>query len=395
MSSQQRYRVAISGSYGGLNLGDEAILHVIIAQLRRAMPVEITVFSRDAEDTRRRHRVEHVTQAGSLSRSETHALVASFDLLILGGGGILYDADAEMYLREVLIAHEVGTLVMVYAVSAGPLRDPHVRAIVREALDGAGVITVRDRHSQHLLDDLGVTQAIELTADPAVLLEPEPLTLDAILRAEALDPSTRLIGLSVREPGPAAPDLDIEHYYRLVANAADFMVDRLDAEVVLFPLERRAVDVQHSHGVVAQMHHAQRATVLKGDYTPGQLVSLLSHFEFAMGMRLHFLIFSALARVPFVALPYASKVSGFLQELQLQAPPGAEVSAGQLIAAIDRAWDLRDELRAHVAQALPQLQARAIANNEHAVALLRGAHASLDGEVRARAPGAADPKEAR
>jgi hypothetical protein len=49
-------------------------------------------------------------------------------------------------------------------------------------------------------------------------------------------------------------------------------------------------------------------------------------------MRLHFLIFSALAGVPFVGLPYATKVSGFLEELRLQAPALEHVSAGQLIA---------------------------------------------------------------
>ncbi len=46
--SKEAIRVGISGSYGGLNLGDEAILHTIIAQLRRDLNVEITVFSRNA-----------------------------------------------------------------------------------------------------------------------------------------------------------------------------------------------------------------------------------------------------------------------------------------------------------------------------------------------------------
>jgi polysaccharide pyruvyl transferase WcaK-like protein len=38
-------KIGISGSYGGLNLGDEAILQSIITQLRRDLSeVEITVF---------------------------------------------------------------------------------------------------------------------------------------------------------------------------------------------------------------------------------------------------------------------------------------------------------------------------------------------------------------
>jgi hypothetical protein len=47
-----------------------------------------------------------------------------------------------------------------------------------------------------------------------MLLEPDSLTLEEILRAEAIDPGSRLIGFSVREPAPAAPRLDVEHYHR-------------------------------------------------------------------------------------------------------------------------------------------------------------------------------------
>ncbi len=363
-------RVGISGSYGGLNLGDEAILKAMIAQLRRALPVEITVFSRDAEDTRRRHEVEHAVPTRELSRREAMEIVRGLDLLILGGGGILYDAEAEIYLREVTLAHEVGTPVMVYAVSAGPLTEQSIRSKVRDALNQTAVITVRDRQSIQLFEEIGVTRDIRLTADPAVLSEPEPLSEDEIVRFESFDPRARLIGLSVRELGPAAPDLDVEHYHRLVANAADFLIDRLDAEVVFFPLERRRFDVQHSHGVIARMSHAQRASVLKRDYTPGQLISLLGRFQFAVGMRLHFLVFAALAGIPMVGLPYATKVTGFLEGMRIEAIGLGHVSAGQLIARIDRAWSTRDELRGRIREALDELKQRALENNKLALGLL-------------------------
>jgi len=35
MTAKTPYRIGITGSYGGLNLGDEAILQSIIAELRR------------------------------------------------------------------------------------------------------------------------------------------------------------------------------------------------------------------------------------------------------------------------------------------------------------------------------------------------------------------------
>ncbi|KJS31742.1 MAG: polysaccharide pyruvyl transferase [Desulfatitalea sp. BRH_c12] len=363
-------KIGISGSYGGINLGDEAILTSIIMQIRRSLPAEITVFSRNAEHTLRSHAVEHTVQSRERSRRETIEVLKQLDLLILGGGGIFYDAEAEVYLREVLLAHEVGVPVMIYAVSAGPLASRSVREKVRDALNQVAVITVRDRQSLHLFDEIGVQQEVLLTADPAVLLEAEPINQDDLQRTEAFDLQGRLIGLSVRELGPAAPDIDIAHYHRLVANAADFLIDRFDTEVVFFPLELRSFDVQHSHGVVAQMRHAQRATVLKGEYTPGQYISLLKYFEFAVGMRLHFLIFSALANIPFMGLPYATKITGFLEELRLEALGLENISAGMFIAHIDRAWGSRKELRAHIDAALQEMKARARMNNEAVLRLL-------------------------
>src|SRR5205807_985242 len=181
----------------------------------------------DADDTKRRHKVERAVPVRKLSRSEVVPEVERLDLLLFGGGGILYDADARTYLREVLVAKEHGVPVMLYAVGAGPLADPNVQ------------------------------------------------------------------------------------------------------------MARSVLGSQHSHAVIAKMLRAQRARVLNGEYTSGQLLSLMGHFSFAVGMRLHFLVFAALRGVPFVALPYAGKVAGFLEDLKLPAPPLNPVNPGPLCAHLD------------------------------------------------------------
>jgi polysaccharide pyruvyl transferase CsaB len=361
-------KIGITGSYGGLNLGDEAILKSIIEQLRREVPdVDITVFSRNAEDTKQRHKVERAVPVRKLSRAEVVPEVERLDLLVFGGGGILYDAEARLYLREVQIAKERGVPVFVYAIGAGPLRDPVVQGAVREALEGVAAITVREKSARQVLEEAGVHRDVVVTADPALLLKPEALPRN-VLKHEGLEGKRRIIGMSVREPGAAAPDLDERVYHRLLANAADFMVDRFDAEIVFVPMERSVLDSQHSHAVIAQMLRAQRARVLNGEYTSAQLLSLMDHFDFVVGMRLHFLIFAALQGVPFVALPYAGKVGGFLEDLGLPAPPMQLVNPGRLIAHIDDSWDNRRALRAALAKSVPPLQERA----RETMKLLRG-----------------------
>jgi polysaccharide pyruvyl transferase CsaB len=363
------YRVGISGSYGGLNLGDEAILASIIGQLS-SLPVEITVFSRDADDTRRRYpQAARVVPVRKLARNEIIPEIERLDLFILGGGGILYDAEAKIYLREVKLALERSIPVVVYAIGVGPLTTPEAQQLVRDHLNEADVVSVRESGGGKLLEEIGVKRDILVTADPAFLLEPEPLP-PGTLEREGLDSGRRMIGMSVREPGVAAPDIDQSMYHALLANAADYMVERFDADVVLVPMEPRMLDIRHSHAVISQMLRPQRATVLKGEYTSGQMLSLVGHFTFAVGMRLHFLIFAALRGVPFVALPYSGKVEGFLASMELVTPPLHLVNAGRLIAHIDSAWDDRDALRGRIARRVPEMKKRATETHEHVKRLL-------------------------
>ena len=368
------YKVGITGSYGGMNLGDEAILQSIIAQLRKDLPtVEITVFSRDAEDTKKRHQVERSIPVRKLSRAEVMPEIERLDVLVLGGGGILYDADARTYLREVSIANEKQVPVFVYAIGAGPLTHAAAQAAVRDCLKDVEIITVREKSAHRALEEAGLhREDVVVTADPALLLKPEPLPR-GILKQEGLEGRRTLIGMSVREPGVAAPDLDEKVYHALIANAADFMVDRYDANVVFVPMERSVLDTQHSHAVIAKMLRAQRATVLKGEYTPGQILSWMGKFDFALGMRLHFLIFAALQGTPFVALPYAGKVSGFLEALGVPAPPLQLVNPGRLIAYLDDSWDRRRSMRTRIAETLPALQERARETHRLLLEVLTGA----------------------
>jgi len=369
-------RIGISGSYGGMNLGDEAILEGILGQLRATVPAEVTVFSRNPADTLARHHVERAIAPRSLTRREMIPEIHRLDLLILGGGGILYDRDAEVYLREVAIAHELDIPVILYAISAGPLNSQGSRRAVQEALNAARppVISVRDRLGYRLLEDVGVTSEIHLTADPAFLLEPEPLSVE-LLTAEGVELDKPLVGFSVREPGPAAPDIDPDEYYALLANAADFIVERYDADVLFVPMEK--TDVQHSHAVIAHMQNAERAELLRRHYSPRQILDLMGRFEFAVGMRLHFLIFAALRGTPFAALPYASKVTGLLEDLDMDSPPLGSIGIGQLIARIDRLWDKRELIRSKICDRVPRLRARAHETNDLLLRLLQEREAEV------------------
>jgi polysaccharide pyruvyl transferase CsaB len=365
-----KYRVAISGSYGGMNLGDEAILEVILRELRASVDVDVVVFSRNAKDTEQRHKVRAIP-IREMHKDDIIEELRKLDLFILGGGGILFDGLVEDMLRDVNWAKELGIPVMVYAVSVGPLKTAESKQLVVAALNKVDKITVRENEPKRILHDLGIEQEIEVTADPGLLLKPQLFTKE-MLKMEGINPDTPLVGFSLREPGPAAPDLDIEQYHAILANAADFMVERFDAQVLFIPMEAGDnKDPQHSHAVISKMANAQRASVLKGEYSSAAVLGLMKHMSFAVGMRLHFLIFAGIQKIPFVPLPYATKVAGLLSDLEMPMAPIAALNVGKLCAFLDRSWDLRERIKKRLEVKVPPLQERARKTNQILCELLQ------------------------
>ena len=293
-----------------MNLGDEAILEGILSQLRATVPADITVFSRNPADTLARHKVERAVSSALADPQGDHAGDPSSSISSSSAAA----ASSTTRRRELPAGgrssrSELGVPVMLYAISAGPLTTQ-----ASQAGRARGAQRARRRPSSPCATGWGTgcsrTSAsrseIHLTADPAFLLEPEELPVDA-LKAEGVEFDRHLVGFSVREPGPAAPDIDPDEYYALLANAADFIVERYDADVVFVPMEK--TDVQHSHAVVAHMQNAERAEILRRRYSPRQILDLMGRFEFAVGHAAALPDLRGAARHAVRGAPYASKVT--------------------------------------------------------------------------------------
>ncbi|MBT2441768.1 polysaccharide pyruvyl transferase family protein [Streptomyces sp. ISL-36] len=358
MSDLSNVTVGVLGSYGGCNVGDEAILTAMLDSLRLGRPdVRVMLFSRNPAHSRQAHPDVEVVGWEGVCRDEISEHLRRLSALVVGGGGILYNTEARRYLRLARTAQDLGVPVFAYAVGAGPLTDEADCAWIRTTLSEAAEVTVRDEESKLVLEEAGLTRPISVTADPALLLEPGNSGA-GLLRAEGVPAGIRLVGMSVREPGRAAEHLDEEGYHELLANVGDFLAHRLDAHVVFVPMERD--DIRHSHAVVSHMINADRSHVLHGAYTPHQVLDIVKQLDLAIGMRLHFLIFAALAGIPLLPLPYAGKVFDFAQQIGAPALRGVvREAAGPLLAEVDRLWDERPARVAHIASRTASMKLRA------------------------------------
>jgi polysaccharide pyruvyl transferase CsaB len=377
--TQDALSIGFLGSYGGLNTGDEAILTAVLDAVRTLRPTaRLVVFSRNPEHTAAHHHVHDVIGWEQEPRAHVAASVARLDLLVLGGGGVLYDTESHRYLQVVQAANDAGVPVFVYAVGAGPLHDPEERAVARRVLTRARDLVVRDQGSRLVLENAGIDRDIVVTADPALLLRPVSFRRHRLDR-EGIPDDVRLVGMSVREPGSAVEHLDVNAYHSLLALVADFLVHRLDAHVLFMPMERD--DVRHSHAVLSQMTDPARGRILHGEVQPGEVLGLMDHLHLVVGMRLHFLMFAAMAGVPFLPLPYARKVSDFAMAAGVPGLRGViREQAGPLLAEIDRLWDERPARQLMVRERVAALIERAAVTRDRLGYLLD----DLDGVVPAR-----------
>ena len=322
----------ICGAAGFTNRGDDAILWGMLRQLRAIAGA-------------RAIKVVGGPELGALTapfgataltyddRAELARAIEDADLVILGGGGMLYDVDYDADLRRFLTdppdrqwlyelaklaaaARAAGRPVMVYAMGAGPLFSEPARRVARFIGESAQAVTVRDRVSADLLVECGLSPArVQLAADPAVTLEPgSEEVVQRWLEAQGLTAAPRpWIGLNLRpwyrfmgvESGEGKMD-------RLIAAGGEIMRElraRLGATVVLLPFQKLNDDDEEvlSHAL-AESGVSEGAALAATPTAPEVIVGVLGKLDLMVGMRMHSLLLAMAAGTPCVGLSYSPKV---------------------------------------------------------------------------------------
>ncbi|MBQ8497960.1 MAG: polysaccharide pyruvyl transferase CsaB [Clostridia bacterium] len=167
--------VLICGYYGYGNTGDETLLSVITAELRKREPtLRICALSADPEQTRVYNMIDAVPRFDLVKVTEK---MKQTKLFLFGGGNLLQDKTSThslLYYTNILhMAKKNGAKVMVYANGIGPLRGDKNIERVKNALADADSISLRDKDSFVLVKSFDPEKPARLTFDPAILAEKE------------------------------------------------------------------------------------------------------------------------------------------------------------------------------------------------------------------------------
>ena len=330
--------IVISGYYGFGNTGDEAVLAGILATFRRLqIDAEFTVLSADPERTKREH--PGVDAVHRMKPAQAIRAMGRADLVISGGGSLFQDVTSAIspyyYLSVLRLARLLRRKTMVYAQGVGPLIRPGASRAVARAMNRTDAITVRDADSKSLLESIGVTQPIHLSADPSFAVEPDLEAAGRLLEAHGIG-GRELIGVSLRPWPKGAGWLDE------AAEGIRQACERLGTTAALIPMQEPE-DIDACGAV-------KGGIMLASGGRPRLVKGLVARCALVVGMRLHSLIFAASEGAPFVPIVYDPKVASFAAATGQG--PGLEVeslSAGALRDAITGAWERRAEQAAVLA----------------------------------------------
>ena len=325
-----RPNVVLHGGYGKLNMGDDAILHVLLQQLGAGFPdANVSVICHGPRWVNRQYGVaaHHFSSPGALRA------ILGADLYVIGGGGIInrintysgrrklkvLDAKGKFLFLAALLARATGAKVIFHAIGATSVPDRLVAWLAKQSMGRADQVSVRDALSRQVLQGLGVRGDIHLLPDPAISLEAAgPAVARRILEGEGLDPDGRLVGLNLRPV--IEPDVDNIETARTVAELADWIVDQFDAHICFLPFGRHPTkeaenDLVMAREVQARMAHVERFHILEHECTPPEMKAIIGQLDFCLLERLHAAILAAGAGTRFVAISYDAKVSEFMKAI--------------------------------------------------------------------------------
>jgi len=350
-------RFLLSGYYGFGNLGDEALLAIIVEQLRRRWPTAmIEVLSATPEATRAEYDVDATQRHDLLAVRQA---IRRSTCLLSGGGGLLQNTTS---LRSLLyyagmlhVAARAALPTCIFAQSIGPL-DACGRRVVARLCRSVGLATVRDTASERLLRELLPQLRIERTADPVFLMRSpssEEREAPLGLRSE----SGPLAFISVRRSKQS------EQVVERVVRAVDHLATRWGIRSVFVPLGG-ASDAEVATAVIRKS--TSRPLLLPG----GDLATtaaLIARCDVVIGMRLHALILAAAAHVPFLSLSYDPKVTALTDDLEYPLPPlwhsdPSMTTEASPEALVDRLCSERTALTATLAAGHRRMQAAAERN---------------------------------
>ena len=314
---EHHQRLTVAGSFGYGNAGDEGAW-MAVGDLARQLghDVKIDVLSRFDYPASR----DDVIGLNAVDVDRRIA-IASQPLLFVGGGTIEPNVGCSL-LRISRWMHYAGVSYAALfgaSVETGRRYNWSARRRLQAEAKSLRHLFVRDVQSQITLSEIITDKAVQTIGDVVLCLEP----------ADQLPPPIReLRGARYIAVNLAPRWNENPHWHPWIASNVATVAQRLDAALVFVPCTQQHDRDQSEHDAVSKLiteSGFDRPVICLGDgSTPREIAAAFGGAVLTIGMRLHACIMSYARCVPWVALAYHPKLSGFaatVEQLERVLPP--------------------------------------------------------------------------
>lgn len=381
-------RITLLGNNSGRNLGDMAIMSSIMESLSKRMPnSEFYVPTIKPEWVRKhygqRYNVKAVnvmpwTLSLRLLGLPTLVCLAKSDVALICDGIIfgkkLFNPAFNYLITLVFLvplARLLGCKMVCYSTGIGPFPSAISRLLAKWTINGCDLVMMRERDSEKLTKDIGVTQPVELTGDAAFI---NPVSDDkvavSIMRELGLNPEQPTMAINATayldtwlNPNERLSDPKglLKTIAEGVKRAQEQVKDKFQPLIVCtHPMDEATCRE------LAAMCDAKVLT--NSTYLSHDIQAVIRRCGILVGMRFHSIVLASSVETPVVGLIYAPKVRGYLKLLRCEeySLELASLNPQYLAEKLAEAWDARAELQERQRPIIGDLKEGA----EHAADLL-------------------------
>lgn len=305
--------IVLSGYYGFDNFGDDAILAILVRELKENLPdATITVLTNTVERTITQYGVNAVPR---MSVKAVWKALHHADLFINGGGSLLQDQTSLKsllyYLGTIFLSNLAGAKTVIFSHGIGPLNSFISRFLTKIALKTCSHISVRDQQSHDLLKSMTIKSTI--TADPVWLGLNNNATVENNFNSLGIDLSKSYIGVNIREWKTLNDDILLS-----IANKVGDLSKKLGLPVLILPFQPE-LDRQPSLTLIQFLEriiNKDNIHFIDQALPPESWAALIKSCKLLISMRFHPLLVAMSNNIEVFGLSYDPKVSSLMESVQ-------------------------------------------------------------------------------
>ena len=348
MLNKVKKRILFAGAYGIENAGDDLPLIVICEQLRERMSnvdFEFRALSRHPNSwEEKKYGVTMIKNLEYESRDEAQGKwfkglnvgddksdiirikreIQRCDLLVLGAGNFLIDIAIDIFRGPiplmalyVFLAKMYHRPVMLYGLSAGPLKTEWGRDLSRWLVENSDIVTVRDENSKQLLKNLiNIPKTIHLLPDATIgaeMIDSKKIENNLFQEGIRISENKNTIAIGLRDLSVVLPSNQAEESWKQIAGYMNLLKDQASFLFIPQSTYKEDDDRLTAKRFIPLLDSSVEYHIIQNRYDPRELIGFYSVCHLTIAIRLHAAVFSTIAGTPVIAVNYLPKVEGFMK----------------------------------------------------------------------------------